>query len=198
MAMLRLPDLAPADREALLLLARAAIHQRLGGPAVPPPARADVLAWHAGAFVTVRVQGELRGCVGIPDARQPLGEVVPHCAAAAAVEDPRFPAIRITELEAMRIEISVLSELAPVSDPACIEVGRHGLVVEQGRARGLLLPQVAPEHGWDREAFLRHTSTKAGLAPDAWRTGARVWSFEAVVFGEPAPVARELRSSLED
>lgn len=184
-----LPDLADADRAALLAHARSVIESRLGvpSPAVQPTA---AFAVPAGAFVTVRVAGELRGCIGLLDAAEPLASVVGHCAASAAFGDPRFDPVRRSELGDLVLEISVLSPLTPVPDVSAIEVGRHGLVVEQGRSRGLLLPQVAVEHGWDRDTFLRHTCRKAGLPADAWQRGATLLYFEAVVFGEPAPVAR--------
>jgi AmmeMemoRadiSam system protein A len=179
------------DRSALLALARHTIAAALGQPAPGPVDRA-VFAAPRGAFVTVHVKGELRGCIGIPEASQPLGEVIVHCAAAAAFDDPRFPSITASELGILDIEISVLTTPARVGDVSEIEVGRHGLVVEQDSHRGLLLPQVATEHRWSRTEFLAQTCRKAGLPNDAWRRGARVWSFEAEVFSDSSEIEKAI------
>src|SRR3954469_9622536 len=185
-----LPDLDDADRAGLLALARATIEARLGVALVAEPAPRPVFERPGGAFVTVSVGGELHGCVGLPESRDPLATVVRYCARAAAFRDPRFPPVTPADLPRLSLEISVLTPFEPVTDPSAIEIGRHGLVVEQGPARGLLLPQVATEHAWTREQFLDHTCIKAGLLPDAWRRGAALYSFEAVVFGE-GDVSRE-------
>jgi hypothetical protein len=110
--------------------------------------------------------------------------VVPRCAVAACSNDPRFPPIAPDELDEIDIEISLLGPLEPIAGPQDIAIGRHGLVVERGRQRGLLLPQVATEWQWDAGAFLAHTCHKAGLPRDAWRHGVKIWRFEAEVFGE--------------
>ena len=136
------------------------------------------------AGVTIRVEGDLRGCIGYPEPDQPLFQVVERCAVSAAVSDPRFPAVDAAEWPRIELEISVLGPIEPVRDICEVEVGRHGLVAEFGRRRGLLLPQVAVEWKWDREAFASHTCVKAGLPKDAWKTGARLYKFEADVFGE--------------
>lgn len=139
-----------------------------------------------GAFVTLKKRGELRGCIGTLECRRPLPEEVARVAVSAAREDPRFEPVRPSELADLAVEVSVLGPLEPIDphDPTAIEIGRHGLVVEQGRRRGLLLPQVATEWGWDRETFLAHTCVKAGLPQDCWRTGAHVFRFAADVFGD--------------
>jgi AmmeMemoRadiSam system protein A len=177
----------PADtREdlgaAVVALARRAIEaDLLGGP--PPRAGDDErLAAPAAAFVTVKVGDELRGCIGRTDRTDALAAVVARCARAAAFEDPRFDPIQRSDLPALRVQVSLLSEPVPLADVAALEVGRHGLIVEQGRRRGLLLPQVAVEHGWTPTEFLEHTCRKAGLPPDAWREGASLSVFEAEVF----------------
>jgi len=103
---------------------------------------------------------------------------------AAATEDPRFPPVTASELPDVTVEISVLTPITVVHDVSEIEVGRDGLVVQDGWRKGLLLPQVATEHRWDRETFLAHTCLKAGLRPDAWRTGAKILRFQAEVFSE--------------
>ena len=137
-----------------------------------------------GAFVTLTEEGTLRGCIGFTEARFPLYETVMQAALYAATEDPRFRAVNVPELKRLDYEISVLTPLSKVENPSLIEVGRHGLVVEKEGKRGLLLPQVATEYHWGREEFLRQTCLKAGLPADAWRQGAEISSFEAIVFRE--------------
>jgi AmmeMemoRadiSam system protein A len=178
------------DRQLLLRLAREALAAHVGVAPAHVPGETAVLTQLAGAFVTLHNHGELRGCIGHVEPNQPLGTVVPRCAVAAGTTDPRFPPITPTELEQLDIEISLLGPLEPIGGPEEIEIGRHGLVVESGWQRGLLLPQVATEWGWDAETFLAQTCHKAGLSRDAWKRGARIWRFEAEVFGEgPPPLA---------
>jgi AmmeMemoRadiSam system protein A len=177
--------LSADDRLALLVLAREAIAARLRGAASPTAAARPGLDVPAGVFVTVKIHGQLRGCIGILEPhQQSLRDVVQHCAVAAAFEDPRFSALRLDELPATTLEISVLSNFRRIGDPAEIAVGQHGLVVERGPHRGLLLPQVAVEHGWTVEQFLEHTCRKAGLPGYAWRYGSTVDVFEADAFSE--------------
>ena len=176
----------------MLAFARRAIGAALAGdpaPDVPDVASARL---RCGAFVTLeeRNGGDLRGCVGrvsdIGDDR-PLGEVVRSVAVSAAVEDPRFPPVAPDELPELRIEISVLGEPSPLEprDPAQLVIGRDGLLVRRGSAVGVLLPQVATEHGLSPEAFLAAACRKAGLGARAWREpGTHVFTFEADVFGE--------------
>jgi AmmeMemoRadiSam system protein A len=143
-----------------------------------------VLARPGGVFVTIHNHGDLRGCIGHIEANEPLGRVVARCAVAACSSDPRFPAISPSELSEIDLELSLLGPLEAIAGPDDIEIGRHGLVVELGWHRGLLLPQVATDWKWDRETFLAHTCHKAGLPHDAWRKGAKMFRFEAEVFGE--------------
>jgi hypothetical protein len=174
-----------ADRRLLLLLARATIAAHVGAASHAAPSHpAPVLSRLGGAFVTLHRNGDLRGCIGHIEPTEPLGRVVPRCAVAASSSDPRFPAVTTSELDAIEIEISLLGPLEPIAGPQDILVGRDGLVVERGWQRGLLLPQVATEWGWDAEAFLAHTCQKAGLPRDAWKQGTKIWRFEAEVFGE--------------
>lgn len=126
----------------------------------------------------------MRGCIGTIRPESPLIQAVAEMARAAATSDLRFNSVTPREVEDLQIEISVLTPAEPVTEFGEIEIGVHGLIVEQGQRRGLLLPQVAPEWGWDREEFLEHTCIKAGLPRDAWRQGARVLRFSAEVFGE--------------
>jgi AmmeMemoRadiSam system protein A len=139
-----------------------------------------------GVFVTIRRGGELRGCLGTLQCRAGLDSEVARCASDAAREDPRFPPVTARELPDLSIEVSVLGPLEAIDpcEPGAVTLGQHGLVVEQGVRRGLLLPQVATEWNWTVEQFLRQTCLKAGLPPDAWQHGAKVSRFEAEVFGE--------------
>jgi AmmeMemoRadiSam system protein A len=174
---------SPADRRLLLRIAREAIVAHLTGTRAARPA-SEILDRPGGAFVTIHKQGQLRGCIGHIEANEPLGGVVARCAVAACSLDPRFPPLTADELPAIDIELSLLMPLEPIAGPDDVEIGRHGLVVESGSRRGLLLPQVAVEWKWDAATFLAHTCHKAGLPRDAWKEGAKLWRFEAEVFGE--------------
>ncbi len=178
------PLLAESDRRLLLRAARQAIADSLAGRTVATPAAEGPFALRAGVFVSLHRHGDLRGCIGHPDGDQPLAAVLGRCAVAAAQEDPRFPRVTPPEMEHIDIEISVLGRIEPVQSLEDVDVGRHGLIADQDGHRGLLLPQVATEHGWSREAFASQTCRKAGLRPDAWKRGARLFRFEAEVFGE--------------
>lgn len=152
------------------------------------PIGADVTAEleaPAAAFVTLTVDGELRGCMGRLDAERPLWENVRDAAIAAAIGDPRFPPVEPEEVPGVRIEVSVLGPMVEIPDPGAFEADRHGVVVEAAGRRALLLPKVAKEQGWDEATTLAAVCRKAGLPPDAWRRpGARLWVFEAEDFGE--------------
>jgi AmmeMemoRadiSam system protein B/AmmeMemoRadiSam system protein A len=137
-----------------------------------------------GAFVTIKKNGALRGCIGRIVADRPLAQVVADMARAAALEDPRFPALTAEECGDVRLEISVLTPFEPVVDLTEVRVGRDGLIVRRGSNQGLLLPQVPVELGWDRETFLNQTCGKAGMGPQCWKFGAAVYRFTAEVFGE--------------
>jgi AmmeMemoRadiSam system protein A len=140
----------------------------------------------AGAFVTLRHRGRLRGCIGQIGSEQSLLEIVAHCAKAAALEDPRFEPVPPDELGEIEIEISVLSQLEEIA-PDRIEVGKHGLMVSRGWKRGVLLPQVAIECRWAAGRFLEETCAKAGLGRDAWREpDTKIHAFTAEVFCESA------------
>jgi AmmeMemoRadiSam system protein A len=177
----------PLDRRLLLTLARDAVVAHVGAGVAPAaPSDDGVCARRGGAFVTLHQRGDLRGCIGHVEATEPLGPVIVRCAVAACSADPRFPPVRAAELPHIDIELSLLGPLEPVIVIDEIDVGRHGLVVEMDRHRGLLLPQVATEWRWDRETFLTQTCVKAGLTRDAWKKGATLWRFEAEVFGDSA------------
>jgi AmmeMemoRadiSam system protein A len=182
--------LSAAQRTAILQIARRAIRERVAGHVMAGPAIADpVLQAPGAAFVTLTKSGALRGCIGFVRAVQPLAEAVAHCAAAAATEDHRFPPVTPDELPLLQMEISVLSPLVRADDPTEVRVGTHGLHISRGGRRGLLLPQVATEHGWDRETFLRQTCRKAGLPDDAWQQGAEIHVFTVDHFSDGLPVA---------
>jgi AmmeMemoRadiSam system protein A len=176
----------PLDRRLLLTLARDAVVAHVGAGVAPAAPSDGVCARRGGAFVTLHQRGDLRGCIGHVEATEPLGPVIVRCAVAACSADPRFPPVRAAELPHIDIELSLLGPLEPVIVIDEIDVGRHGLVVEMDRHRGLLLPQVATEWRWDRETFLTQTCVKAGLTRDAWKKGATLWRFEAEVFGDSA------------
>jgi AmmeMemoRadiSam system protein A len=177
--------LTDAQRHALLKMARAAINTQVAGAPFELP-QDPGLPDASGVFVTVKRRGELRGCLGTLQCSRGLGAEVARCAADAATEDPRFPPVSIEELPEISLEISVLGPLEPIdpADEGAIVIGRHGLVADQGPRRGLLLPQVATEWGWTVQQFLRQTCTKAGLPADAWQHGARMFRFDAEVFGD--------------
>lgn len=178
--------LSDGDRRFLLRLARNTIEERLGQDA-PPLERpaSSVLDEKRGGFVTLKKNGRLRGCIGYIAAVKPLEETIGEMALAAAFDDYRFPALTADEIDDLEIEISVLSPVVEIDDPSVIEVGVHGIILTRGSRRGLLLPQVAVEWGWDRERFLDQTCLKAGLEPGAWRKDDTVIEiFSADVFSE--------------
>jgi uncharacterized protein (TIGR00296 family) len=162
-----------------------------------------------GAFVTLALlegnERVLRGCMGVPEPLYPLHQAV-SIAALSACRDPRFEPLRPEEMERVLVEVSVLSPFRPLtgrplSYPSMIKVGLDGLFVSYGPLQGLLLPQVAVEEGWDAEELLCNACLKAGLPPDAWLAGAKVYAFRADVFGEElprGPVRRLLGSEEEE
>jgi hypothetical protein len=138
-----------------------------------------------GVFVTLKKRGELRGCIGYLTGLKPLLQAVLDNSYNAAFKDPRFGPVTAEEFSQITIEISVLTEPVPVKSIEEIQVGRDGLIMERGPYRGLLLPQVAVEQGWDRKTFLDHTCLKAGLPPGAWKDGeTKILRFQAIIFGE--------------
>ena len=183
-----LPELQPEytqeERAALLQLAHesiVAILENRDRSHFSPTAHLSELR---GAFTTVYCDGRLRGCVGYPMAVSPLFRTVIETAQSAAFEDPRFVPVSLSEAPHLQISISVLSSVSPVRAEDVL-VGRHGLIISQGVSRGLLLPQVPVEHGWDCVTFLEQTCRKAGLPLNAWKCGAKIEAFTAEVFGDP-------------
>jgi AmmeMemoRadiSam system protein A len=152
-----------------------------GWTAPEPPT--ETLQEEFGAFVTLKIQGRLRGCIGHLVGDKPIFMTVAEMARAAAFQDPRFPPLKLAEFDMLDIEISILSPLTPCPDSEQVEVGRHGLLIRKGGNSGLLLPQVATEWNWDRKTFLEHTCRKAGLPSNAWKEpGSQLFWFEAEVF----------------
>jgi AmmeMemoRadiSam system protein A len=179
--------LADREKQQLLELARRAL---IAGVEKREPIQDfpddNILRQPGGAFVTLHRRGRLRGCVGQLPSKDPLLEVVAHCAKAAALEDPRFKPVPAEELAEIEIELSILSPLDDVTLEK-IEPGKHGLVVSRGWRRGVLLPQVATEFDWQAERFLEETCVKAGLERVAWKDPhTRVQAFTAEVFSEAA------------
>jgi AmmeMemoRadiSam system protein A len=176
--------LTAEQRAHLLALARASVEAQVRGEHGVESATMP-LPDASGVFVTIKERGQLRGCLGTLHNRAGLAGEVIRCAAESASEDPRFPPVAPGELPDLSLEISVLGPLEAIEPrPDAFTIGVHGLVAEEGPHRGLLLPQVAIEWGWDGEQFLRQTCVKAGLPPDAWRHGARLYRFAAEVFGD--------------
>jgi AmmeMemoRadiSam system protein A len=177
--------LTSGDQRTCLELARRALeHYFETGRRLRSPVKSGILKENRGAFVTLTVDGQLRGCIGYPLPVKPLDETIIEMAVAAATQDTRFEPLRADELKRLKIEISVLGLPKPVRGPEEVEVGRHGIIVSKGYFKGLLLPQVPVEHGWDRETYLRHGCLKAGLPPEEWKNGARIEVFTAQVFSE--------------
>ncbi len=169
----------------LLRVAREAVEAAVKGLTYSPQSEDPALIELGAAFVTLKKHGELRGCIGVIEAHEPMLDSVVNMARAAALEDYRFPQVTSDELPHLKVSISLLTPPRRVTDVNDIELGVHGLIIEQGAHRGLLLPQVAVEWGWDREEFLDHTCRKAGLPKGSWRTDqCKLYSFAAEVFGE--------------
>jgi uncharacterized protein len=173
-----------SDRQVLLQIARTAIVAHVMSAVPPRHAASGALARRAGVFVSLHRLGDLRGCIGRLEADAPLVDSVAECARLACSADPRFPAVAQSELAALDIEISVLGPLETIASPDEVEIGRHGLFVEQGLHRGLLLPQVATVWQWSPPVFVEQACQKAGLPHDAWQHGASLCRFEAEVFSE--------------
>ena len=177
--------LTPDQQTELLTLARQAIQHFLETEKTIKREIDDPLFQEKrGAFVTLKVQGQLRGCIGYPLPYKSLTETVIDAAISAASRDYRFTPLKQNEMEDTRIEISVLTLPRPVQDIKEIQVGRHGIIISKGSNQGLLLPQVPVEWGWDLETYLRHGCLKAGLAEDEWKKGAKIEIFSAQVFSE--------------
>ena len=164
-----MPSLSDEDRKAILELAAQGVREAVihGRPLLTYPT-IGIFTEPRGLFVTLHHKKKLRGCIGIIEGSAHLGENLARCAADAALRDPRFAPLRPEELAGLEIEVSLLSPIHPIRAEE-VEIGRHGLLVERGLRRGLLLPQVATEHRLSRELFLAETCVKAGLPRESWK-----------------------------
>lgn len=170
---------------------------------VPEPAAVDdVFEVERGAFVTLEKREELRGCIGRPYPEQPALRALQEAASDAATQDPRFPPVSPSELGTITVEVSLLTPPEPVDGeateiPKSVQVGRHGLIVRRGERRGLLLPQVPVDQGWETVEFLDQTSRKAGLPPGSWRDpDVTIERFTAEIFGETEPAGQVTQQPL--
>lgn len=179
-------SLTDEDRKFLLRYARQVLDNKLNGNEITLdiPSR-PLFRENRGGFVTLKKDGQLRGCIGYIMPLKPLIQTIADNAESAALRDPRFPPVTGSELSGLSIEISVLSPVREISDPKEVEVGKHGLIMSRGNRSGVLLPQVPMEWGWNREEFLSHTCRKAGLPTDCWKMpDTRIQAFTADVFSE--------------
>ncbi len=173
------------ERKELLKIARQTVIEYVTNRKVPTIVTTSPgLNLHSGCFVTVKQKGELRGCIGNFVSDQPLYQLVQEMAVSAATRDPRFYPMKIDDLADFNLDISVLSPLEKTASVEEIRVGTHGIYIVKGSYRGVLLPQVATEYGWNREQFLQHTCIKAGLPQDAWQGECELYIFSAQVFGD--------------
>lgn len=176
-------SLGEVQKEELLKLSRVTLEAFVRGKKVPPLPVDAALKKDGAAFVTLRKRGELRGCIGQIIARMPLDECIRDMTISAASEDPRFPPVKADELKDIDIEISVLTPPKPMDDPMSVRVGTDGLIISKGFNRGVLLPQVPIEQGWNKNQYLEGICHKAGMAPSCWKD-ASLSRFQAIVFGE--------------
>ena len=174
------------EKRTLLKIARSAIACALESKTLPTlNSQSKAINRRSGVFVTLRIGEDLRGCIGYIEPLFPLALATQEVAVKAAMEDTRFMPLTQPELDKITIEISVLSPLEELIDTETIEIGKHGLVIDAGYRRGLLLPQVATEYDWDRRQFLKQISLKAGLPPDAWkRKEVKLFTFTVEKFDE--------------
>ena len=177
-------ELTEEERRELLNIARESVSSCLTSDSTEIRSRLKRLQSKRGVFVTIHKHGNLRGCIGIFASDKPLYKTVAEMAEKAAFGDPRFSPITENELKEIDFEISVLSQLKEIKDISEIETGKHGIYITKGASRGVLLPQVAIEQGWDLETFLSHTCIKAGLPMDEWQRDVKIEIFSAQVFGE--------------
>jgi uncharacterized protein (TIGR00296 family) len=169
-------------------------------PGVELPGSFDGLS---GVFVTLKVRGDLRGCIGYPYPNLPLSKALVDAAVQAATQDPRFPRVKSVELDHIAVEVTVLTEpeplkVKPLERPKYIMIGRDGIIVEYGLYRGLLLPQVPVEQGWGPEEYLEYGCLKAGISPDMWvdeRT--KVYTFQGQIFQERTPKGEVVEEKID-
>lgn len=174
-----------ADKRVLLDVARRSLNHAVQNQGSRQMLSADEnSSVAAGAFVTLHLHRRLRGCIGQIGELQPVVPLVAYCARAAALEDPRFRPVEPHEIPEIEIELSILSAPETIT-PDFIEIGKHGLMVTRGATRGVLLPQVPAQYGWNAIRFLEETCVKAGLDRSAWRDEyTRIEAFTAEIFSE--------------
>jgi len=179
-------ELNAQEKAILLSIARKSIESFVStGEIYIEPREEKSLNARNGCFVSIKKGGQLRGCIGNFQSELPLFREVAEMASSSATKDPRFYPMKETDLQDFTLEISVLSPLKKIDDVEEVEVGIHGIYIEKGYYRGVLLPQVATEYGWDRETFLKQTCLKAGLPTDAWQADdAEIYIFSAQIFSE--------------
>lgn len=176
-------SLSPEEKTNLIEIARITLERYVRFNEIYNPETTHTkLLSKKGAFVTLKKEGELRGCIGFIESVLPLYQTIVQATIYAASKDARFPPVSSSELKDIEIEISVLTSPERIDDPQEVEVGKHGLIIAKGNQRGLLLPQVPVENRWSRVTFLRQACQKAGLPKDAWKSGADIYIFEAIVF----------------
>ena len=178
-----LNEFTPEERTILLKLAHESILSALEHREISLDPPSPHFLESRGAFTTIYLQGQLRGCVGYVLPVLSLYRTVAETARAAAFEDTRFSAVTLAEAPSLEVSLSILSLLKAIK-PEEVEIGIHGLLVTQDGRRGLLLPQAPVEHHWDRVTFIEQTCIKAGLPRDAYKTGATLEAFTAEVFGD--------------
>jgi uncharacterized protein (TIGR00296 family) len=184
--------LSQSDGDFLVKLARKAIKAYVQNrDVINPPKAPEYMNEKMGVFVTIHKNSDLRGCIGYPEPIKPLITALIEVAIGAATEDPRFPPVKLQELDEIQLEVSVLTkpEIIIVEKPADyinkIIIGEDGLIMERGMFRGLLLPQVPVEWGWDVEEFLANTCMKAGMSPDCWlHEDIKIYAFKSQIFEE--------------
>lgn len=176
-------EFSAEERAQLLRLAHESILRAIEGRAIALDPPTDHLAEPRGVFTSLYLHGELRGCVGYVPPSFPVYRAVAETARAAAFEDNRFPAVSGKEAPHLEAQLSILTVPEPIRAEE-VEIGRHGLLISWQGRRGLLLPQVPVEHGWDLATFLEQTCRKAGLPLNAWQQGATVEAFAAEIFGD--------------
>jgi AmmeMemoRadiSam system protein A len=173
------------EKRILLQIAREAIVSYITtGSVTGREVKSEKLHAQYGCFVTIKSEGKLRGCIGNFISETPLHQLVREMAVAAATKDPRFYPMKKKDLEDFSLEISVLSPLQKITGIDEIKVGTHGVYMERNVHRGVLLPQVAAEYGWDRETFIQQTALKAGMGKDDWKENTDIFIFSAEVFND--------------
>ncbi len=195
------------DGELAVKIARAVVESHVKKAKAPDFEVPAIFKQKSGVFVTLTTfpDDDLRGCIGYPEPVAPLIDALKDAAVSASSRDPRFPPVKEAELRRIRVEVSLLTPPEEIKVRkqkdlvACVNVGKDGLIMQRGWARGLLLPQVPVEWGWDTEEFLCQTCIKAGMTPDSWlQEGTKCFKFQAEVFSEENPGGKVKRRTLED